>query len=100
VIAVAPPAPVLGLTVTTSSAAPIVGDTVTITMTVANTGSKVATDGQIASTIPMSRFTQLSLSVSQGTFNGATQVWQIGPLPPQASATLTFRGIVRIPPSP
>jgi uncharacterized repeat protein (TIGR01451 family) len=99
-ITVSAPAPSLSLAVVSSSAVLVVGDTVTITITVSNTGSRAATDARITSTIPMSRFVQLSLSVSQGSFSDSTQVWHIGTLDQQSSATLTFRGIVRIPPSP
>ena len=96
----APLAPTLEIAVTVDRARPNVGDTLTVVMTVTNTGTRTASDAQVASSIPMARFHRVSLVVSQGTFLEATQQWRIGALAPRASATLTFRGVVRIPPTP
>ncbi|HTE43897.1 MAG TPA: invasin domain 3-containing protein, partial [Gemmatimonadaceae bacterium] len=94
---VAPLESQLALAIVASNQNPAVGDTVTIVMTVTNSGAAPATQAQVASVIPMERFVRLSLVVSQGTFNDTNQLWAIGTLAAQASATLTFRGVVKLP---
>jgi hypothetical protein len=90
----------LSLSLSASAPNPVVGDTITIQMTVVNLGTGPAGDAQLASEIPIQRFTVLSLVVSQGSFDTSTRIWSLGNLAPQAAATLTFRGIVRLFPSP
>jgi uncharacterized repeat protein (TIGR01451 family) len=90
----------LSLSLTASAPNPVVGDTLTIVMTVVNLGTGDATDAQLASQIPFERFTVLSVVVSRGSFAQSTRVWSIGTLAPQAAATLTFRGVLRLYPSP
>jgi uncharacterized repeat protein (TIGR01451 family) len=97
---VAPLVSQLALSITASNLNPALGDTVTIVMTVTNSGTGTATQAQVASAIPMERFVRLSLIVSQGAFDDTSQVWAVGTLAPLATATLTFRGVVRLPPAP
>jgi uncharacterized repeat protein (TIGR01451 family) len=95
-----PFAPRLSITTVSSHQNPVVGDTVTITMTVTNSGPAPATLARVTSSIPMQRFVRLSLILSQGSFDEASQVWSIGTIAPLGITTLTFRGIVRIPQTP
>ncbi|MCC6245919.1 MAG: DUF11 domain-containing protein, partial [Gemmatimonadaceae bacterium] len=97
-VLVSTPVPMITLGISSSVSDPVVGDTVTIVMTVTNPGTGAATDVQVANEIPMERFTLLSLVVSVGTYSETTQRWQIATLAPGATATLTFKGIVRLPP--
>ncbi len=90
----------LVLSISQSKTNPTLGDTLTVVMTVTNVGAGPALQAQVAVAIPMARFDRLSLVVSQGAFVEATQVWAIGTIAPQASATLTFRGVVKLPTTP
>lgn len=99
-VTVARPATNLDLTITTSDPDPAVGDTVTIVMTVRNLGIGQATQAQVSTAIPFERFSEIVLEVSQGAFDLATNQWSVGLLAPSASATLTFRGVVRLLPAP
>jgi hypothetical protein len=100
VVVVSTPAVDLSVTVAASSTSLVVGDTIDVVMTVTNSGTLAATAARVVVTIPMERFTKLLLDVSHGAFTETNQTWLIGPLAPGAQAILTFRGIVRIPPSP
>ncbi|MBK6489448.1 MAG: hypothetical protein IPF98_21920 [Gemmatimonadetes bacterium] len=89
----------LSVNFTTDMVEPVVGDTVTIVMTVTNAGPGAAAQTQIDTDLPLDRFETLSIVVSQGSFDAAAQRWTIGTVAPRASVTLTYRGVVKLPPS-
>lgn len=97
-VMVSTPVPMVTLSISSSVSDPALGDTVTIVMTVTNPGTGAATDVQVVNEIPMERFTMLSLVVSHGAYSAATLRWEIATLAPGATATLTFKGVVRLPP--
>jgi len=77
----------MDLTITASNSAPNVGQEFSYTITVTNNGPDNATDVQVSDGIPAG-LTFNSYTASQGTYNHATEIWNIETLPSGASATL------------
>ncbi|MEL7669642.1 hypothetical protein [Methanobacterium sp.] len=77
----------MGITITASNSAPNVGQPFTYTITVTNNGPDTATDVQVADGIPAG-LTFNGYAASQGTYNNATEIWNVGPLASGASAVL------------
>jgi choice-of-anchor A domain-containing protein/uncharacterized repeat protein (TIGR01451 family)/TQXA domain-containing protein len=85
----------LRLTKTASNLNPKDGDEVTYTVTVVNNGPAPAS-GVNASDILPAGLTFVSASATQGSYNEATGIWNIGSLANGASATLTITVTVRL----
>jgi uncharacterized repeat protein (TIGR01451 family) len=77
----------MNITVTASNNAPNVGQPYYYTITVTNNGPDDAPDVQVSDGIPAG-LTYNSYTTSQGTYNHATEIWNVGPLPSGASAIL------------
>lgn len=73
---------------TVSNAAPVVGSNVTFTITAKNLGVVDATGVRVNDLLP-SGYTFVSSTVSVGTYNAATGVWNIGNLANNTTVTLT-----------
>ena len=69
-------------------------------MVLVSTGAQAEATRFLCSTEEATNSVAEKLVVSQGAFTETGQIWLVGTLAPQSSATLTFRGIVRIPPNP
>lgn len=82
----------LSLGSTVSSSEPNVGDTITFTVTIHNAGPNSATNVAVLDQLTGGTFR--SAPVSQGLFDPATGVWQVGTLPAGASATLQITVLV------
>ncbi|MGP8190086.1 MAG: beta strand repeat-containing protein [Methanobacterium sp.] len=77
----------MNITVTASNLAPNVGQPYYYTITVTNSGPDDAPDVQVSDGIPAG-LTFNSSTASQGTYNHATEIWNVGPLASGASAVL------------
>src|SRR5262245_9264591 len=77
----------LAVTKTVSNATPNVGDTITFTITLTNNGPDAAT-GVTGTDLLPAGLTIVSATISQGTFNNITGVWNVGTLANTASVTL------------
>jgi len=77
----------MDLTITASNSAPNVGQQFSYTITVTNNGPDTATDVQVSDGIPAG-LTFNSYTASQGTYNYASEIWNVGPLASGASAVL------------
>ncbi len=73
---------------TVSDMAPPLGTDVTFTITITNDGPRPGTKVTVLEPLPTAYFYRSS-TVSQGTFNSGTGVWDVGDLAVGASATLT-----------
>jgi uncharacterized repeat protein (TIGR01451 family)/fimbrial isopeptide formation D2 family protein len=92
----------LAVTKTVSNASPNVGDTITFTVTVTNNGPDTATDVELTDTFPVAGLQIVGTpTVSQGTYDVATGVWDIGTVLPGAgnAQTLTIQAEVLAPAS-
>lgn len=74
---------------TTSKTNPVVGDEVTFTITVSNSGPGAATNVKVKDILP-SGFQYLNSTASQGTYNQATGIWNVGTINAGANAVLTI----------
>jgi len=72
---------------------PNAGDTVTYSLTFTNTGSLSATSVSLTDLINVSQFSYVSMTTSQGTFNGASipATWTVGTILPGGSVTVSIR---------
>lgn len=92
----------LTLNKTVNNTAPNLGDRVNFTVTVNNAESrwwiihKTAYNVKITDRLPSTNLTYVSHSASQGTYNNATGLWDVGDLPNFASATLNITAIVNV----
>ena len=75
------------LTKTASNSLPVVGEQFSYTITVTNNGLITATGVQVTDVIPAG-LTFNSYTASQGTYNSATGIWNVGTLASGASAVL------------
>ena len=84
-------------TLASSDATPDEGDTVTFQIEVTNNGSAQATNVVLTDSLPSGlTATANNGTISQGSYNAATGVWNIGTLINGASATLTLEGTVDV----
>jgi uncharacterized repeat protein (TIGR01451 family) len=74
---------------TVSDATPNVGDTITFTVVVTNVGPDAATNVRLTDLLP-NNLTFVSDAPSQGTYDSATGVWDVGTLAGGGSAVLTL----------
>lgn len=79
----------LSLAKSVSDAAPGVGAAVTFTVTLANAGPNAATGVQVGDPLPAG-LALLSQSTSQGNYNPATGIWNLGTVASGQLATLTL----------
>ncbi|MCB9296620.1 MAG: DUF11 domain-containing protein [Lewinellaceae bacterium] len=77
-----------------NNATPVVGSSVTFTVVVSNQGPSAATGVAVTDQLP-SGYTYAGFATSQGTYNNATGVWNVGTLAAGSSATLTLTATVR-----
>ncbi len=77
----------MNIVVTASNSAPNVGQPFIYTITVTNNGPDNATDVQVTDGIPAG-LTFNGYTASQGTYNHATEIWNVGTLASGASAVL------------
>ena len=77
----------MNIAATASNSSPNVGQPFHYTITVTNNGPDAATDVQVTDGIP-NGLTFNSYTASQGTYNHATELWNVGTLASGASATL------------
>ncbi len=80
-------------TKTVNNTTPYVGDTVTYTLRVINNGSAEATNVSLTDILPTG-ITYSGNTLTQGTYNSATGLWDIGTLADGADANLTLSGTV------
>ncbi|MEQ8676771.1 MAG: PKD domain-containing protein [Aggregatilineales bacterium] len=88
------------VTFTASNLNPIEDDTLELTVTVRNNGTSTATGVVVSATTGDSVVGIYSGAIpipSQGTYDGATDVWTVGALAPSASATLRFIAVDILP---
>ncbi|MEW5675624.1 T9SS type A sorting domain-containing protein [Flavobacterium enshiense] len=83
----------LGVVKTVSNVNPPVGSTVVFTIVASNSGPRDA-DGVVVNDLLPSGYTYVSSTVSTGSFNNSTGVWNIGNLNSGANVTLTITVIV------
>jgi len=74
--------------------APQQGDAITFTATVSNDGVNDATQVQITSEVP-DGLTDIVATPSQGSYDSATGLWDVGTLPNGSNATLDLTGTTR-----
>ena len=79
----------LALTKTVSDATPNVGDVITFTVTLTNNGPDAATGVQVTDLLPPG-LTYVSGLRSQGGYDPATGIWNVGTVDPGTSKTLTL----------
>jgi trimeric autotransporter adhesin len=79
----------MNIAATASNSSPNVGQQFHYTITVTNNGPDTATDVQVIDGIPNGLTFNNSIA-SQGTYNHATEIWNIGTLASGASATLVL----------
>jgi uncharacterized repeat protein (TIGR01451 family) len=77
----------MGVSITASNLAPNVGQPFSYTIIVTNNGPDAATDVQLIDGIPAG-LTYNGYTASQGTYNYATEIWNVGTLASGASAVL------------
>lgn len=82
----------LSLTKTVSDSSPIVNTEITFELIVTNSGPQDNTGVQVTDLLPAA-FTFTAYTVSTGTYNPATGIWNIGNLPKNQSETLQIRAI-------
>ncbi|WP_427873384.1 DUF11 domain-containing protein [Flavobacterium sp. MMS24-S5] len=82
----------LSLTKTVSDSSPIVDTEITFELIVTNNGSQDNTGVQVTDLLPAA-FTFTAYTVSTGTYNPATGIWNIGNLPKNQSETLQIKAI-------
>jgi uncharacterized repeat protein (TIGR01451 family) len=83
----------LAVTKTVSNSTPNVGDTVTFTMTLSDNGPATATNVTVTDLLPAG-LTFVSATPSQGSYNAATGLWNVGTVTPGAPQTLSLVAIV------
>ncbi len=88
-----PPGPDLDLVKVTSDHSPCEGAQITYTVTVSNPSTISATGVQVTDLLP-SGLSYFSNSTSQGTYNSATGLWNVGNLTGSSNATLTLTATV------
>jgi uncharacterized repeat protein (TIGR01451 family) len=71
------------------NASPAVGDTVTFTITVSNAGPDAATGVEVDDLLPAG-LSFVSATPSQGSYDDATGIWDVGSIAASGSATLTI----------
>lgn len=82
----------LSLTKTVSDSSPIVDTEITFELIVTNNGPQDNTGVQVTDLLPAA-FTFTAYTVSTGTYNPATGIWNIGNLPKNQSETLQIKAI-------
>ncbi|MFC4479175.1 PKD domain-containing protein [Flavobacterium chungangensis] len=82
----------LSLTKTVSDSSPIVDTEITFELIVTNSGPQDNTGVQVTDLLPAA-FTFTAYTVSTGTYNPATGIWNIGNLPKNQSETLQIKAI-------
>ena len=89
------PVPVadLGITKTVNNPTPYIGQSVTFTLTAKNWGPGNSLNTLVTDLLPTG-YTYQSSTVTTGTYNGGTGVWDIGTLNSGAAATLTITALV------
>src|SRR6185436_9118898 len=88
----------LAVTKTVSDATPNVGDVITFTVTLTNRGPDVATGVQVTDVLPPGLSVVSGLR-SQGGYDPATGIWNVGTVDAGASTTLTLLARVDSPQS-
>ena len=83
----------LSLTKVVDNSTPLIFSDVTFTIEVTNSGPSVATNVDVADQLP-DGFTYISSTTSQGTYDDVTNVWTVGTLGVNESATLTLTATV------
>jgi uncharacterized repeat protein (TIGR01451 family) len=78
------------VTKSVSDSTPAVGTNVTFTVTARDLGPNDATGVQVKDVLPAG-LTLISATPSQGTYNAATGVWDVGSLATNTTATILFR---------
>lgn len=84
-----PATPDLGIVKTVDNSNPIEGEEIEFTVSVTNPGEFTATGIQVTDQLP-SGITYVSHSVSQGTYNNSTGVWNIGTLAEGDTTTVSL----------
>ena len=89
--------PLIDLSVTkaVSDATPMVATDITFTITITNSGPDTATGVQVTDALPAG-FAYVSSSATQGTYNDATGIWDVGTLLVSQTATLTLTVTVNV----
>ncbi|WKZ51462.1 MAG: sortase [Anaerolineales bacterium] len=89
--------PLIDLSVTkaVSDATPMVATDIIFTITITNSGPDTATGVQVTDALPAG-FTFVSSSATQGTYNDATGIWDVGTLLVSQTATLTLTVTVNV----
>jgi LPXTG-site transpeptidase (sortase) family protein len=89
--------PLIDLSVTkaVSDATPMVATDITFTIAITNSGPDTATGVQVTDALPAG-FTFVSSSATQGTYNDATGIWDVGTLLVSQTATLTLTVTVNV----
>lgn len=83
----------LSLTKTVNNSSPLIGSQVTFSIEVSNAGPQ-GTSGVTVTDLLPSGYTYVSYSATNGTYNPATGLWNVGLLPVAASHTLQITAIV------
>ena len=86
----------LALAKTVDNPTPNVGDTVTFTVSLGNNGPDAATGAQVTDLLPAG-LTFVSDTTSQGTYDPATGLWDVGTVAVGAAQVLTIRAMVTSP---
>ncbi|MEK6279606.1 MAG: lamin tail domain-containing protein [Acidobacteriota bacterium] len=89
-----PPEADLSVTKTVPTAAPVVGQEIVFTITLNNSGPSTATAVQVTDLLP-SGLVFVSSTVSQGSYDNSTGLWNVGAVNNSASATLTITARVQ-----
>jgi uncharacterized repeat protein (TIGR01451 family) len=79
-----------------SDSAPSVGNTITFTITLTDNGPSSATGVQVSDLLPAG-LTFVSANLSQGTYDPATGLWNVGPVANGAHRTLTVQALAASP---
>ena len=89
----------LAVVKTVSNPTPNVGDTITFTVTLSNLGPNTAHDVEVTDQFPTAGLQLLSATPSQGTYDQATGVWDVGTVPTGSvnAKTLTITALVLTP---
>ncbi|MEO9969324.1 MAG: GEVED domain-containing protein [Hyphomonadaceae bacterium] len=89
--------PVTVKSLTSANPTPDIGDIVTFEIEVTNTGTAIAYDVSLNDVLPSGlTATGNNGTVTAGTYNSSSGLWEIGELPAGASATLTLEGSVAL----
>ncbi len=86
---VPPPLPDLAITKTVNNSSPVIGETITYAINVTNPGDFEATGVRVTDQLP-SELSFISAIPSQGVFNSASGVWNIGTLAEGDTTTVTL----------